>query len=307
MIPSKGVSVVVASIRDPETVTDSIQALGVSLSQLPGPAEIVLVRDSPPGTVPAEWMSAAKVHPVTVIWTGRRRGSSFARRLGVDNAAYDTLLFTDDDVVVPPDWAARMALGVEEHGIVTGLIQSRTEGFFERCDELIDHYRTAARAADGTVKFVSFPNLGITRTVFDSVSLDLSAGNRVDDIELACRLRLSGAFPQLVETAVAVLYPSTYRSFIGRKVRHGIGMGRLRGQLGAAAWDQLELGQATHLLRRWIALSRQITPCAGVVRRLQVTSANIAYCFAFMITAALFHNGTILGIARTRVGRRMFR
>jgi hypothetical protein len=300
MISSKGVSVVVASIRDYGTVATSIQALNVSLSQLPGPAEIVIVRDCAPGPVPAEWMSAADLHPVRVIWTGRRSGSSFARRLGVDNAAYDTLLFTDDDVVVPPSWAARMALAVEEHGIVTGLIQSRTQGFFQKCDERIDHYRIAARSADGTVKFMSFPNLGITRTAFDSVSLDLSGGNRVDDIELACRLRLSGACPQLVDTEVAVLYPSTYRSFIGRKIRHGIGMGRLRVQLGAAAWDRLELGHATQLLRRWIALSRQITPGAGAVRRLQVTSANIAYCLAFMITVALFRSRLSLGIVQAR-------
>lgn len=282
-----GVSVIVASARPADVVEPCVVALLTTLDRLCEPCELVLVRDTARHPIPDRWVQG----PVRILWTGRTRGSAYARRLGVDAAAFDILLFTDDDTLVPDDWSARMADGVRNHGVVTGGLCSRTTGFWEQCDEAIDAYRVSARTGDGTLKFLSFPNLGTSRTAFTTAALDLSVGNRVDDIELACRLRLAGVRPHLADTVVAVLYPSSYRTFLARKIRHGIGMGRLRKQFGGTVWQRLELGQARHLLRRWIALSLHIAADAGPVRRVQLTAANLAYCFAYLAAAAAHRAG----------------
>ncbi len=283
-----GVSVILASARDPAVVDACVASILTSLREFGGAGGLLLVRDTLADPAAGRWTPEPGSTPVRVLCTGGRRGSAYARCLGVEAARYDTLLFTDDDTLVPPDWAQRMAEALRQHGVVTGAIRSRTAGFWARCDERIDSYRVNARDAHGVLKFVSFPCLGITRELFTTVAMDTARGNRVEDIELACRLRLAGVSPHLADTVtVAALYPDSYPAFVRRKIRHGMGMGRLRARLSAQAWQQLDLGLTRDLFLRWIALSRDIAAHAGWPRRALLTAANLAYCCAFVTSAVV--------------------
>ncbi len=51
------------------------------------------------------------------------RGLAFARNLVLDEALHDTVLFTDGDCLVPPDWCATMSAALAEQAMVTAPVR----------------------------------------------------------------------------------------------------------------------------------------------------------------------------------------
>ncbi|MGH3734020.1 MAG: glycosyltransferase [Micromonosporaceae bacterium] len=283
------VCVVIASARPLHQAQATIDSVRRSTARLGQRGTVLVVRDTPYDEGLAGRLAAPGTHsPRTrVVFTGTRHGSSApARHLGTRLAGADILLFTDDDVVVDDDWAATIAVSAARHGTCTGRIRSRENGFWQRCDETIDDYRVRAVDSRGRIKFVSFPNLAIRRTLLPDPPFDASCHNLVDDIDLACGLRLSGV-PIHFDDRIVVhaQYPTTFREFLARKIRHGKGMGRLRARLHTRAWRTLELGSTGVLFLRWTRLSRQLTAGTGPVRLGLVLTANLSYCAAFALTA----------------------
>jgi len=55
---------------------------------------------------------------IRVIFSDEKLGLSMARNLGIKNAGGDIIAFTDDDVVLFPDWAEEMAKGFKDDSII---------------------------------------------------------------------------------------------------------------------------------------------------------------------------------------------
>jgi O-antigen biosynthesis protein len=116
-------SVIVPTAGRPERIEACVRGLqGLRYASF----EIVVVDNAPdvPGTREAVKRMAAEDRRVRYV-AERAPGSSVARNRGIREAAADLLAFTDDDVLVDPDWLAEMIepfLRDERVGVVTGLV-----------------------------------------------------------------------------------------------------------------------------------------------------------------------------------------
>jgi GT2 family glycosyltransferase len=86
--------------------TDSLQRCLTSLTSLVcQPAEILVVDNAPPDERTRELVAS---YPVVRYYVEPRPGLSHARNTGIEQATYEVLAFTDDDVLLHPDWAYRV-------------------------------------------------------------------------------------------------------------------------------------------------------------------------------------------------------
>lgn len=117
--PPGGMLSVVVCTRDRP---DQLARCLASLEADPGWIAEVVVVDN--GTQHAATRDAAERFPRVRVVQEPRPGLSIARNTGLRRARCDLVAFTDDDVVVHRDWAARMALAFADPGTasVTGLV-----------------------------------------------------------------------------------------------------------------------------------------------------------------------------------------
>jgi hypothetical protein len=282
-------SVILASARDWNKARTTVESVVASAAAYPGSCRLILVRDVAKTADNGIYHDAASFGEpaVTVLHTGGGCGSALTRYRGIRHADTEILLFTDDDTLVPRHWVTHMVQAASRHGTCTGNLKSRSSGFWELCDEKIDDYRIHARDRYGATKFASFPNFAIQRCLLPSPPYELSTNNLADDVDLACTLRLHGVAVHLDPSiVVSVDYPTSFRRFLLRKIRHGRGMGRLRIRLGRQTWMTLDLGRLRAMIPRWLVMSRQLCPHARPAQRVLLTVANVAYCVALLVTAS---------------------
>ena len=119
------VSVVIATTLRRAVASQSVRQAIESVRAAGPDAEVVLVvNGAPPDARPAVRAPELRVlHSPTP-------GISTARNLGAAAARHDTVLFTDDDVLVPPDWAPRMAAALAggEHVAVAAPVRMVVDG-----------------------------------------------------------------------------------------------------------------------------------------------------------------------------------
>lgn len=96
-------SVVVATRDRPDDLRACLRSLTAQAS--PRRVEIVVVDNNPSSgltpAVVAEFPSATLVHET-------RQGLSYARNKGISSSTGDVIVFTDDDVTMPPDWLEKL-------------------------------------------------------------------------------------------------------------------------------------------------------------------------------------------------------
>ena len=128
---------------------------------------------------------------------------------------------------------------------------------------------------------MSFPNLAVSRKLLSDAGLDRARANLADDTELGARLRARGVRAQLVEdVTVRVLYPTTFRQFLVRKIRHGRGIGRLCRSLDDQVMQDLGLNSTWRLYGRWVRLSASLATAEGWQYFPGILAANLSYCTA---------------------------
>lgn len=277
------VSVILPSARPYQQARTTVDSILMSASHYRDPVELILIRDTSLSDCAEPWPTSTGSVRILLIHTGGRIGSARCRYAGIAASSGPVLLFTDDDVLVPTDWIGHMVIAAQQHGTCTTPIRSRGDSFWERCDERIDHYRVHATDSAERVKFMSFPSFAIRRDLLPEQPFDNSSRNLADDVDFACNLRLSGIKLHVDSTIVVLArYPATYGAFVRRKIRHGLGVGRLRARLGHTRWQELEMGSTLTLIRRWVNLSGALTH-RQPIRRLMTLAANLAYCVALII------------------------
>jgi glycosyltransferase involved in cell wall biosynthesis len=98
------VSVVIPSTLERSHVRACVEAALASAALLSADAEVLLVANR----VPAGTVYDGDPHPRLRVLRSEPAGVSRARNAGVAAARHDTVLFVDDDLVVPPSWCTEM-------------------------------------------------------------------------------------------------------------------------------------------------------------------------------------------------------
>ncbi len=126
-------SVVICTADRPERLDRCLASLAPNL---PYVGEVIVVDN---GTRLEATRAVVERHPVARYVPEPRRGLSIARNTGTGQARHDIIAFTDDDVVVHRNWAARLLAGftTPETMCVTGLVlptelETEAQVVFER-------------------------------------------------------------------------------------------------------------------------------------------------------------------------------
>jgi GT2 family glycosyltransferase len=132
-----GISVVICTRDRPDQLRECLRSLQRVRYR---PVEILVVDNAPAGPeTEAVVVQAAAADPRVRYLREPHPGISSARNLGVKQASFDLVAFTDDDTIVDPDWPAALAAGFAADpaaACVTGLVctrslDSRAERYFD--------------------------------------------------------------------------------------------------------------------------------------------------------------------------------
>ncbi|MBR7835939.1 glycosyltransferase [Actinospica durhamensis] len=155
------VSVIVATRHRAESLARCLD----SLLRMPYPnLEIIVVDNDPADSVTADLM-AARYRGRVSYSVEPRRGLACAHNHGLALATGSILAFTDDDVVVDPDWAAALVEAFRSRpgaGCVTGLIlpaqlETRPQAMLERRGGFAKGFRLAEHGAGSPDTHPLFP------------------------------------------------------------------------------------------------------------------------------------------------------
>ena len=130
---TEGLSVIICTRDRPDRLARCLDSLEANL---PFIGEIIVVDN---GGRPEETQAVTAGRQKIVFVAELRPGLSIARNTGIRLASHTILAFTDDDVVVHKDWAARLLAGFidSETACVTGLVmpielETESQVVFER-------------------------------------------------------------------------------------------------------------------------------------------------------------------------------
>lgn len=155
------VSVIVATRQR----TDSLARCLDSLLAMRYPDFEIIVVDNDPDDAATEELLADRYRDRVRYTVERRRGLAVAHNRGLELASGGVLAFTDDDVVVDPDWAAALAAAFVARpraGCVTGLIlpaelETRPQAMLERRGGFAKGFRLTEHSATSPDTHPLFP------------------------------------------------------------------------------------------------------------------------------------------------------
>lgn len=156
-------------------------------------ADVIVVSDGPDAGV-AEVTAA---HQARLVALASARGVNGARNAGIQAAASELLVFTDNDVEAPPAWLPAILAGARAHPEVEvfgGPIRGRLEHGPRACGHEPPPITTLdAGPSDRDVPLVWGANMIIRRSALDRVGgFDESLSGRGDEEEWELRYRAAG-------------------------------------------------------------------------------------------------------------------
>lgn len=287
---SKEVSVIIPTARNNSLVISSIRSVCESLNNFRGNKELILCLNRPISQKDKLLNNLTQYKFIKVFIDEKPQGSVYVRELGIKKARFRVLLFTDDDSIVEPTWVNRMYKNVIRHGACAGNIEALDKtNLICKFEEYIDYYRIRASDSKGNVKFISFPNFGIKKTLLPSKLFFTCPQNTVEDIDLACRLRLNKINITLNENLfVKTAYPDRLSSVIKRKLKHAKGIAFLGRKYGRETWWRLEIGSNRNIIQRWVLMSFK-APFSFYERCLFLI-INLIYCLGLFYFSFTFRN-----------------
>jgi hypothetical protein len=110
------VSVVIPTTLERPHVRECVEAALASAALLSADAEVLLVANR----VPADTVYNGRADPMLRVLRSDPAGVSRARNAGVAAARHDTILFVDDDLVVPPSWCTDMHKALQSGPVAVG-------------------------------------------------------------------------------------------------------------------------------------------------------------------------------------------
>jgi hypothetical protein len=230
------VTVVIPSTVQRPSVVSCVEAALTAARGVGPDAEVVIVANGPGATTGY----SGPADPMLRVLTSHPAGVSTARNTGIAAARHDTVLLTDDDVLVPPDWCRQMADALRSGAAAVGgpirvAVDGPVTGF-------MDHLRMFdATPLDGSPGgLLITANAGLRRDLVPAGPPFDTSRHAGEDSDLALRLRdagrsigwLSGATPAVHHVGESV------RSLVGRSLRDARTAAGLVHQYGRRALSQ---------------------------------------------------------------------
>lgn len=190
------------------TVKNEEKNIGGLLESLSGQDcffEIVIV-DSESNDRTAEIVNSyrGRIQSITYIRKKSTRGEG--RNLGVKNAKFEYVAFTDGDTVAGDQWACRMLESLKKYDVVSGKTVQKGSEFYsrlKRVELLMDGKEITAPSA----------NLGYRKKLFDELGGFDETMITAEDIDLNLRAVLKGATWKNDDSCV--IYNYTRENFAG--------------------------------------------------------------------------------------------
>ncbi|WP_157756708.1 glycosyltransferase family 2 protein [Plantactinospora sp. KBS50] len=220
------VSVVVPTVLRSPTLVRSVRSAVVAAQRCGTDSEVILVVNGAGGTpVPvAEGPGLRILHSAAT-------GVSGARNDGVAAARHDTVLFVDDDLVVPPDWAARMAAALHQPGVTAVAAPVRTVALGP-VTAYLEHDRgfDARPSGPGRAATLVTANAGYRRDALPGPPFDAGRYPRFgEDTDLGLRIRAAGGAIAWCDGGEPPLHEVVEEpaSILRRTLRQGAGTARV--------------------------------------------------------------------------------
>jgi GT2 family glycosyltransferase len=159
------VSVVIATRERPELLTAAVRSI---LAGEDLPAEIVVADQSTPPRAALPRSADVEVRHLPLATTGLSR----ARNAGIAAATHDVLVFTDDDVLVEPDWLARIVAALaaaRSRAVVTGAVRAGAVG--GHVPSVTSRVEPAVFAGRPFADPLFPNNMALRRSAFDEIGL----------------------------------------------------------------------------------------------------------------------------------------
>ena len=106
------ISIIIPVFNGEKYITECLHAL---MKQTHPPLEIIVVDDGSTDRTPT-----LIIPPAKIIHTNGRTGAGAARNLGAKNATGEILLFTDADVIPPPEWVEKTIHVIKKQNVRCG-------------------------------------------------------------------------------------------------------------------------------------------------------------------------------------------
>lgn len=250
-------SLVICSRNRPQLLCELVQSV-LAGSELP--SEIVIIDDSDARNDALARLIAALECDIRYVWS-RSRGLSRANNAGIDAARHETLVFTQDDVVVTREWfgaIVRALLNAPPRSVVTGRVlpedTNGAENFSPSTVSAEQPRVYEGRVGEG-VLYVQ--NMAMTRATFQAIGkFDERIGPGTaypagEDNDYAYRLFKAGY--RVVYCPEAIVTHRAWRSadnFVPLRWNYGLG----RGAVYAKHWRaRFVLSQMLYDLRVHLA------------------------------------------------------
>ena len=141
------------------------------------------------------------------IRTEENYGLGSALNAGIIAASGEYLLFTDDDCIPQHDWIECMHAALKNEPIVAGAVASPADSYFKLCHNIATFYRVMSGRHAGYVEFLAGANMGMRRTVFETVGRFQEGRRIASDMEWTLRARTKGYRIYLAADAVVMHDP----------------------------------------------------------------------------------------------------
>jgi glycosyltransferase involved in cell wall biosynthesis len=185
-------SVIVCTHNRSHSLKRALQSLA-SQTLSAGAFEVVVVDD---GSVDATLEVCNTMHEkmknLVVVSTGKNRGSSSARNVGIGHAGGEYVLFTDDDCIADRTWVECMTSALAHHSIVAGAIESPRDNVAKLCHNIAEFHPFMPGRKPGKRDYIAGANVGFQKCLLDKVGGFEEGRQMASDMELIIRARLEG-------------------------------------------------------------------------------------------------------------------
>ncbi len=233
MVAGPDVSVVVCTRDGAARLPATLDHLRAALDSSPLTAEVVLVDNASTDATPRLLADATRADPRLRVVSEPRPGIARARNRGIAATRAPIVLFTDDDVRVPPHWLDRMAAPLRrgEADLVGGAVALAPH--LERdwlSPALASAYFAVVPEPPVVGREFAAASIGATRAVLDTVPFDESLGTArypgAEDTVFRLDVLHAGFRQGTVAGATVEHHPDPHRLEPARLAAQATGRGR---------------------------------------------------------------------------------
>jgi len=155
--------------------------------------EVVVVDDgSDDATLEACDAMRRRMKNLVVVSTGKKKGSSSARNVGMDHSRGEYVLFTDDDCIADKAWVECMTSALRHHSIVAGAIESPRDSVARLCHNIAEFHPFMPGRKSGYIEYIAGANMGFQRWLLEEIGGFEEGRKMASDMELIIRARMAG-------------------------------------------------------------------------------------------------------------------